>query len=211
MTNESSFNKLLAINVRDKVEQKNGMDYLSWAYAWQVLKQNYPDAQRRVYESPATGLNYFSDGRTGYVKVGITIGDIEHIDYLPIMDHRNRAIPVENINSFDVNKSIQRSTVKAIAMHGLGIQLWTGEDLPAETSVAPSKPATAPAEPKLIPLKKDDENWSRVIAYLQSNAGSGDAATTASLLLQLSRKYSWTPAVEKTLRNIIEVSAKAAE
>jgi len=68
-----------------------------------------------------------------------------------------------------------------------------------------------PAEPQLIPLKKDDENWSRVIAYLQSNAGSGDAATTASLLLQLSRKYSWTPAVEKTLKNIIEVSAKAAE
>lgn len=68
-----------------------------------------------------------------------------------------------------------------------------------------------PEEPQLIPLKKDDDNWTRVITYLQSNAGSGDAATTASLLLQLSRKYSWTPAVEKTLRNIIEVSAKAAE
>lgn len=85
-------------------------------------------------------------------------------------------------------------------------------------NATPARPVSKPTpgadrleEPKLIPLKKDDENWPRVIAYLQSNAGSGDAATTASLLLQLSRKYSWTPAVEKTLRNIIEVSAKAAE
>lgn len=193
---QDSFSKLLAINVRDKVEKKNGMDYLSWAYAWQVLKQNYPSAQRIVYEHEHTGLNYFTDGKTGYVKVGVAIGDLEHIDYLPIMDHRNRAIPIDNITSFDVNKTIQRSTVKAIAMHGLGIQLWTGEDLPEVDSkdVVVEKPA-APAR---INLKVDDENWAKVAAYVTSNK----AMPIATIIEQLSRKYKISAPTQKAINEL---------
>jgi hypothetical protein len=85
-----------------------------------------------VYEHEHTGLNYFTDGRTCYVKVGVVANGVEHIDYLPIMDFRNNAIPVDKVNMFDVNKTIQRSTAKAIAMHGIGLALWTGEDLSIE-------------------------------------------------------------------------------
>ena len=81
-----SYEVLSAISVKDKVERKGRMDYLSWANAWHMLKQQYPSAQRIVYEDPATGWNYFSDGRSSWVKVGIVVNDVEHIDYLPIMD-----------------------------------------------------------------------------------------------------------------------------
>ena len=91
-----------------------------------MLKKAYPNAQRKVYESDHTGLNFFTDGKTCYVKVGIVVNDIEHIDYLPVMDFRNKSITVDKVTSTDVNKAIQRATAKAIAMHGLGLSLWTG-------------------------------------------------------------------------------------
>ena len=125
----TTFKALASINVKDKIEKKGRFDYLSWAYAWAIIKDKYPDANRKVYESDHTGLNYFTDGNTAYVKVGVTVGGVEHIDYLPIMNHQNRSIKVENVTSFDVNKAIQRSMVKAIGMHGLGLSLWAGEDL----------------------------------------------------------------------------------
>jgi hypothetical protein len=141
---QSAFAKLSEINILDKIERKGNISYLSWAWAWTILKQQYPEAQRRVYEDPATGWNYFTDGRYGWVKVGIEVDGIEHIDYLPIMDHRNNAIPLDRINQFEVNKTIQRSTAKAIAMHGLGLSLWTGEDIP-ELTTRSSAPSPSPA------------------------------------------------------------------
>ena len=60
----------------------------------------------------------------------MTIGGLEHVEYLPIMDYKNKSIPLENVTSFDVNKSIQRSLTKALARHGLGLYLYAGEDLP---------------------------------------------------------------------------------
>ena len=118
---KSTFKELTSINVKGKVEQKGKFSYLSWAYAWAMVKDKYPDSNRTVYENYETGLNYFTDGKTAYVKVGITVNGIEHIDYLPIMDNMNRSVPQDKITSFMVNKTIQRSTVKAIAMHGLGL------------------------------------------------------------------------------------------
>ena len=75
---KSTFKTLAAVNVKDRVEKKGRFDYLSWAYAWAMIKDQYPDANRKVYESESNELNYFSDGRTGYVKVGVTINDVEH-------------------------------------------------------------------------------------------------------------------------------------
>ena len=126
---KSIFQTLNAIDCNQHVEKKNGLTYLSWAWAWQIAKQNYPDAQYTIYEN-ADGWNYHTDGRTAWVKTGVTISGLEHIEYLPVMDSRNRSIPVDAVTSFDVNKAIQRSLTKALARHGLGLYIYAGEDLP---------------------------------------------------------------------------------
>ena len=153
---DNYFSKLNAINVNDKTEQKNGLTYLSWAYAWGEVKKLFPDANYTVYENPQ-GWNYFTDGRTCWVKTGVTVNGIEHIEYLPVMDYRNRSIPLDHVSSYDINKTIQRSLTKACARHGLGLYIYAGEDLPevetpaqnqkpAETNVAPQRATPAQIE-----------------------------------------------------------------
>ena len=193
MKPESVYNNLKAIDVRPKAEKKGRADYLSWAHAWDMLKSNYPQAQRIIYESEHTGLNYFTDGKTAYVKVGIVVNDLEHIDMLCVMDHRNKSIPIENLCSFEVNKTIQRATAKAIAMHGLGLSLWTGEDIPVppvEAKEAPSKEVK-----KKITLKVDDENWGKVLKYVVANKEKG----VDDLLKELRVKYSVSATVKKEI------------
>ena len=132
----SIFETLNSINVNDKVEKKNGLSYLSWAFAWGEVKKKYPNAEYRIYERDTeTGpVNYFTDGRTCWVKTGVAIEGLEHIEELPVMDFRNKSIPLESVTSFDVNKTIQRSLTKALARHGLGLYIFAGEDLPEESS-----------------------------------------------------------------------------
>jgi len=138
----SVFESLNSINVNNKTEKKGNLTYLSWAWAWAEVKKLYPDIQRTVYESE-NGINYFTDGKSCWVKVGVTINGLEHIDYLPVMDFRNNSIILDKVTSFDVNKAIQRSTTKALALHGLGLYIYAGEDLP-EGYEPP-----APVKPKL--------------------------------------------------------------
>lgn len=126
---ENYFAKLNAINVNDKTEKKNGLTYLSWAWAWTEVKKLYPDSAYTVYENK-DGWNYHTDGKTCWVKTGVTVNGIEHIEYLPVMDFKNKSIPLNAITSFDVNKAIQRSLTKAVARHGLGLYVYAGEDLP---------------------------------------------------------------------------------
>jgi hypothetical protein len=130
-TKKSTFDQLNAINVNEKTEKKGNLTYLSWSFAWSEAKKLFPDMNRKVYERE-DGRNYFDDGRTCWVKVGVEINGIELIDYLPIMDFRNQSITVDKVTSFDVNKTIQRSTTKALALHGLGLYIYAGEDLPEE-------------------------------------------------------------------------------
>ena len=125
----SVFETLNKINVNDKTEKKNGLTYLSWAWAWGEAKKQYPEASYTIYENN-DGWNYFTDGKTCWVKTGVTIEGLEHIEYLPVMDYRNKSITVDNVTSFDVNKAIQRSLTKALARHGLGLYIYAGEDLP---------------------------------------------------------------------------------
>lgn len=132
------FNELNTIDVNDKIEKKNGLSYLSWAFAWGELKKRYPEATYTIYEN-AQGLNYHTDGRTAWVKTGVTVEGIEHIEYLPVMDYRNNSIPIDKLTSFDVNKAIQRSLTKAVARHGLGLYIYAGEDLPSDDKQAPSE------------------------------------------------------------------------
>lgn len=135
MVGGNYFVELNAINVSDKIEKKNGLSYLSWAYAWGELKKLHPDANYTIYEN-AQGWNYFTDGKTCWVKTGVTVNGLEHIEYLPVMDFKNKSIPLDSITSFEVNKTIQRSLTKAVARHGLGLYVYAGEDLPEDNKVA---------------------------------------------------------------------------
>lgn len=128
---DNYFAELYGVNVNGHTEKKNNLNYLSWAWAWGEIKKRHPDATYTVYEN-ADGWNYHTDGRTCWVKTGVTVNGIEHIEYLPVMDYKNKSIPVENVTSFDVNKAIQRSLTKACARHGLGLYIYAGEDLPEE-------------------------------------------------------------------------------
>ena len=143
--NKSVFETLNKINVSDKTEKKNGLTYLSWAWAWGEVKKNYPDANYTVYETP-NGRIYWDDGKTAWVKTGVTINGLEHIEYLPVMDGASkRSLPLEQITSWDVNKAIQRSLTKAAARHGLGLYIYAGEDLPeGSKEEKPQKPEQKP-------------------------------------------------------------------
>ena len=123
------FEILNSINVSDKTEKKGNLTYLSWAWAWGELKKRHPDATYKIYENEM-GWNYHTDGKTAWVKTGVTVEGIENIEYLPVMDYKNNAMPIEKVTSTDVNKTIQRSLTKAVARHGLGLYIYAGEDLP---------------------------------------------------------------------------------
>ena len=143
---KSVFATLNAINVNEHVEKKDTgkvqLSYLSWAWAWAKVKENYPDASYTIYENK-DGWNYHTDGKTCWVKTGVTINGMEHIEYLPVMDNRNRSIPADSVTSFDVNKAIQRSLTKAAARHGLGLYIYAGEDLPEEDAKQAKEAASA--------------------------------------------------------------------
>lgn len=179
---KSVFETLNAINVNEHVEKKDTgrvqLSYLSWAWAWQVVKMNYPLATYTIYEN-ADGLNYHTDGRTAWVKTGVTIEGIEHIEYLPVMDNRNRSIPYEQVTSFDVNKAIQRSLTKAAARHGLGLYIYAGEDLPDEEAKLAKSEVEAKIEQAVAAIKavKSREEleatwreWSKAVPTEQGSA-----------------------------------------
>ena len=148
MAEMSVFQVLNSINCNEHTEQKNGLTYLSWAWAWQMVKQNFPDATYTIYENK-DGLLYHTDGKTAWVKTGVTINGLEHIEYLPVMDFKNKSITIDQITSFEVNKAVQRSLTKACARHGLGLYIYAGEDLPdGDGKVAPA--------PKMTEKEQDD-------------------------------------------------------
>jgi hypothetical protein len=179
MENQKSvFATLNAINCNEHTEKKNGLTYLSWAWAWQITKSHYPDAFYTIYED-ANGIPYFTDGKTCWVKTGVTIQGLEHIEYLPIMDFRNQSIPLERVTSMDMNKAIQRSLTKCIGRHGLGLYVYAGEDLPeseqTQAQTQQVQPQTPPARGRRVsqvqptgyqPISEDNLN-AMVAKYMQ--------------------------------------------
>mgnify|MGYP003314523090 FL=1 len=195
---KSVFETLNSINVNDKVEKKNNLTYLSWAWAWAEVKKHYPSATYTIYED-INGMFYHTDGRSAWVKTGVTIEGQEHIEYLPVMDFRNNSILVDKITSVDVNKTIQRSLTKAIARQGLGLYVYAGEDLPnGETKVVAKKPTPkkpAPKKPTKIVLNVGDDNWDKVMKYVVDNKELGLKTIGENLL----KKYSMTGVVKKEI------------
>lgn len=133
---KNTYAVLSKINVNEMTREKNNLTYLSWAHAWGAVLNAFDDANYTIYEN-AQGFNYHTDGKTAWVKTGVVIEEKEYIEYLPVMDFKNKSITADKITSVDVNKAIQRSLTKACARHGLGLYIYAGEDLPEEDKVPP--------------------------------------------------------------------------
>jgi hypothetical protein len=190
MSNKSVFEQLSSLNLASKVEKRGNLSYISWATAWAECKKLFPDMSRTVYESE-TGMNYFTDGATAWVKVGVTINGQEHIDYLPIMNHMNKSIPLASLTSFDVNKSIQRSMVKALALHGLALNIYAKEEFMDTPEVA-----KVVAQPKgKTELNVGDANWEKVVNYVVDNMG----LKNEEVFKNLSLKYELNDEVKKAI------------
>lgn len=133
---KSTFSILNVVDVKEKVKTKNNLTYLPWSSAWAEIMKLFPDSSWRIIPQ-IDGENtrfWHDDGRTGWVEVGVTINGKEIIETLAVMDYKNKSIPADQITSVDANKSVKRCLVKAIAMHGLGLYIYEGEDLPEESA-----------------------------------------------------------------------------
>lgn len=160
MAETNTFQILNDLNVNDRIKTKLGLNYLSWADAWAILKSKYPDATRTIYtrkvETTETTtiveaegatkqivtkyeqeIPYFTDGRSCYVKIGVTVQGNELVELYPIMDLRNNAVRASAVTMTDVNKAIQRGFVRCCAMHGLALYVYAGEDVPGVERNAP--------------------------------------------------------------------------
>lgn len=143
---ENVFKELYAINVNEYIEKKNNLSYLSWTYAWAEAKKRFPTITYKIHLFGEQQLPYVYDENTGYmVFTDVTVDGLTHSMWLPVMDGANKAmknkpytydtrykkgIVVEPATMFDINKTIMRCLVKNLAMFGLGLYIYSGEDLP---------------------------------------------------------------------------------
>jgi len=201
---KSVFESLNAINVNDKVEKKSNLTYLSWAWAWAEVKKVYPTATYNVIGDPSNTKPYISDENLGYlVMTSVTIEGQTLEMWLPVMDGANQAMKKESYEyttrygvktvdaatMFDINKTLMRCLTKNLAMFGLGLYIYAGEDLPETNEPAPTakpapKKAAAPAA-ELPWLKFGDENWTKIAAYIDANKTLG----YDKIVAQVKRKY----------------------
>ena len=126
MATSNTFSKLAAINCKEHVESKNGFSYLSWPWAVSRLRETVPEATWEVRRFD--GLPYLKTECGFFVEVAVTVEGVTLSQIHPVLDHRNQ--PISAPNAFHINTSIQRCLVKAISLHGLGLYIYAGEDLP---------------------------------------------------------------------------------
>ena len=146
------FDRLFAVDVSEHIEKKDtgkgqSLSYLSWSYAWANVKKRYPTANYEICKFGEKQTPYVYDEKTGYmVFTKVTIEDVTHEMWLPVMDNRNEAMldhqrkiqyknytaTVEAATMFEINKTIMRCLTKNLAMFGLGLYIYAGEDLPVD-------------------------------------------------------------------------------
>jgi hypothetical protein len=138
-----TFAEIRAINVNEHTEKKGQLTYLSWAWAWDIFKQQCPDVNYKIIKAEG-GMPYFVSDAGVMVFTEVTVNNITHEMWLPVMDGANKAMKREAYNyktkygektvdafdMFDVNKTIMRCLVKNLAMHGLAIYIYAGDDIP---------------------------------------------------------------------------------
>ena len=145
------FKTLNALNVNEHTAKKGRLTYLSWAAAWGELLKLYPDSSFKVYENEK-GFPYFADEPGVMTKVSVTVESVERICWLPVMDNRNNAKKIEQTTMRDINDTIMRCLAKAIALHGLGLYIYKGEDVPDQAIPDNVTELPKPA-PKVSPKK----------------------------------------------------------
>lgn len=228
------FEELVKINVNDKVEKKNGLSYLSWTYAWSEIKKVYPNATYEIKKFE-NNLPYVYDENTGYmVFTSMTINDMTYEMWLPVMDGNNKAMlnvpykykvkeyvdgrftgnyidkQVERATMFDINKTIMRCLVKNIAMFGLGLYLYSGEDLPEGYELTKEEAEKIVVDfgkykgKTLKEIKEDNESY---LEFIMSYEKSSESLKNACSLLIPSHEELTTEIInlrQKIERLIIE-------
>ena len=214
---KSVFDRLSAINLNEHVEKKKELTYLSWAWAWSATKKECPDATYKILPTD------FDEALGFMCHTEVTIEGETLGMWLPVMDGANKSMlktsytykgtaweggrkvqvdkTVDAATTFDINKTLMRCLVKNLAMFGLGIYIYAGEDLPESETSAPT-PAPAKAKPStgLIDLAVDDENWKGVIKYAKDNKQQG----FEKIGQQLSRKYNLSDAVKQAIIDVLK-------
>ncbi|MBX3672680.1 MAG: DUF1071 domain-containing protein [Burkholderiales bacterium] len=165
MNDKSSFARLSGINVNDHVEKKGQFSYLSWPYAVAQLRLADPNATWEVRRFD--GLPFLRTEAGYFVEVAVTVEGVTLSQIHPVLDSKNRPIPEPTV--FDLNTSLQRCLVKAIALHGLGLYIYAGEDLPTP---AEDQPAPAPAPVAQLPTNRASAAQIRYIERLIDETGS---------------------------------------
>lgn len=170
------FNALSNLDLSDKCEKRESLTYVSWSNAWSEFKSAYPSATYRILKNE-NGLPYFSDPNLGImVFTEVTVDDVTHQMWLPVMDSKNKAMKLEPYtysvwnnfkkafeektvqaaSMFDINKTLMRCLVKNLAMFGLGLYIFQGDDLPEksadDTTSAPQQPIQRPVQQPVDPL-----------------------------------------------------------
>lgn len=173
----SNFAKMAAINVNSHTEKKNGLTYLSWAWAWDQLLRVDPNANYEFHDIQQCGKD------TYMVSCTVTAFGIPRRMHLPVMDHRNKAIA--DPDAFEVNKAMMRCLVKAIALHGLGLYIYAGEDLPEGETFDISVWTTT-----MEACASKDELKTAYLAAKKACFGSAEAIKTLDTLgKQLAEKF----------------------
>ena len=170
------FNALSNLDLSDKCEKRESLTYLSWANAWSEFKSAYPSATYRILKNE-DGLPYFSDPNLGImVFTEVTVYDVTHQMWLPVMESKNKAMKLEpytysvwnnfkkafeektvqGASMFDINKTLMRCLVKNLAMFGLGLYIFQGDDLPEksadDTNSSVPQPMQRPVQQPIDPL-----------------------------------------------------------
>ena len=154
----SVFHKLKDVDISKLAEQKGKFDYLSWAHAVREMLKVFPEATWRVHEYE--GMPYMETSTGYYVKVSVDIENVVRTQIHPVLNNKNE--PIEKPNSFQINTSIQRCLAKAIALHGLGLVLFAGEDLPDSITDKQEKEIT-----KLASQVKDEQAKKTMLSAIE--------------------------------------------
>lgn len=198
---KSVFERLSAINVNEHVEKKDNLTYLSWAWAWSVTKKECPDASYKILPT-----EYDDDlGFMCHSEVTIEGQTLEM--WLPVMDGKNKSMKkkpysyptkygdkqVDAATTFDINKTLMRCLVKNLAMFGLGIYIYAGEDLPDTQVVEQSVPKA------LVTLVKGSDDWKKVIKYVADNKSKG----LSFIGKQLNTQYDMSVELKKEIAELV--------
>lgn len=226
------FDALYSLDMNDKVEKRENLSYLSWANAWAEFKRAYPSATYRIVKDPITNLPYFADERTGImVYTEVTVDEITHEMWLPVMNTSNKAMKLESYtykvydkfkkeyvertveaaSMFDINKTIMRCLVKNLAMFGLGLYIYAGEDIPEKMVEDNTN------QQESIPVQRQQNNTRSQVKPVQTPVKNEAATIKAEIIAAkdvtslVSLYLDYTEAIESNpeLKNLLTNRKKA--